>query len=330
MNNPDKIAMKNSLPIVMIFLAIAAIIFILLKFNLPGNTFFWREIHNFGHIPLFGIMAALILNLSFIFLQTIIQKRYLHYILAFCITVMLGVILEFIQISGPRDADIGDIWRDIIGALIFLGIYLIYDSKMTDLFSIMKKRVKTIVIIGLLILITLSILPAVIWGGAYLYRDWNFPTICGFESILENKFFRYQNAILEITTPPEGWLGIKSEHAGRLTFMPAKYPGLNIEEPYPDWTEYGVFCISIYSELENPVALYFRIDDLHYNQTWEDRFNYSFTVLPGYNQIDISIEEIRQGPVNRKMDMTAIANILLFAHNPLDTFSVYIDDIILK
>ncbi|MCD6161706.1 MAG: VanZ family protein [candidate division Zixibacteria bacterium] len=330
MSKSTKTTMKKSLPIILIFFAIAAIILILLKFNLPMNTFFWREIHNWGHIPLFGIMSVLILNLSFIILRTKIQKRYLHYIFAFCITIMLGVMLEYLQISGPRDADIWDVVRDIIGAIIFLGAYLICDGKMAGLFKDRNKKFMIILAAGLLMLIIFSILPAAIWGSAYLYRNWNFPIICGFESILENKFLEPQDAKLEITALPEGWQNIKGEQAGRLTFLPAEYPGLNIKEPYPDWTAYGTFCFSIYSELEKPIALHIRIDDLHYNQTWEDRFNYSFTVLPGFNQIDISIEEIRQGLVNREMDMTAIAAVLLFAHNPPDTFSFYIDDIMLK
>lgn len=286
----------------------------------------WREIQNAGHTPYFGIISLMLLGLSIQLLGNPISRRFWHYLIALVVSFTIGAASELMQIAGPRDADIWDLARDIAGAISFLGIYMILDGQMAAFRRKFGSKFKILILLGSIFLIVLTTVPVALLGGAYLHRNRAFPLICSFESIWEGWFIRLQDAELLRTPLPARWAEAGSDHVGRLTFLAAAYPGLAVQEPYPDWADYRFFKFSIFSELDKPVTLGLRIDDSYYNNSYEDRFNQSILAKPGITQIVIPIDEIRSGPAHRNLDMTRIAAILLFASSPERSFTIFIDN----
>ena len=316
--------------ITILFLSVAGFLFALDKLEIPGNTFLSREINNAGHFPFFGILSLLFLGLSSLFLGKIIKGRLWNYIIAFAMTLLIGGLHEYSQIIGPRDADIRDLVRDAAGAITFLGLYMIYDKQMAALWEKWGRKIKIMFFMGAFILIVSMLIPSALWGGAYLYRNQNFPLICGFESIWGNKFLKTQDATIKTTLPPEKWENKIGNYVGKLTFFIAAYPGLAIEEPYPDWSGHKLLSFKVFSELDSSVRISIRIEDSQHNNDENDRFNRAFTVDPGLNKISIPLDEIRKAPTTRDMDMTDIRAIILFAYKPDKEFSLYLDDIRLE
>ena len=83
----------------------------------------------------------------------------------------------------------------------------------------------------------------------------------------------------------------------------------------------------IFSESDTSVSLTIRIEDFHHNGLYDDRFNRVFAVNPGAYKIVIPLDDVKNAPAFRKMDMSAISAFYLFAFKTKVNFAIYIDDI---
>jgi VanZ family protein len=311
---------------ILLFLLVSGFLIALVKLEIPGNTFLSREINNAMHFPFFGVLSLLLLGLSSLFLDRVIRFRLQHYLAAFVMVIIIGGLHEYSQITGPRDADIRDLVRDAAGAVTFLGLFIIYDNKLKAIFEKRDHRIKLILFIGAVILIVSNFTPSALWGAAYLHRDRNFPTICDFESIWDYRFLKTQDAVLKRVSAPYIGGSTEDNMAGRLQFSLAEYPGLAIEEPYPDWSGHNSFDFIIYSEMDFAAKIGVRIEDSFHNNDYNDRYNGAFMVEPGMNNISISIDKVKKGPSTRNMDMNKIRAIHIFVHKPDEEFVLYFDN----
>ena len=324
MNTPGKLSTTT-------FLVIAAIgIFVIFfTLRLPSSTFLWREIHNTGHTPLFGLLSLIILGLSFRIFKNLLQKRYKHYLLALAITLAAGLITEFIQIYLPGDADLGDFLRDTGGAVSFLGFMMAFDTKITIFPGISRSRRKFLLMVTAFFILLASLTPLFLWTAAYAHRSNAFPRILGFESTLERKFVRTQNADLISMESPSYWISPGDNTAGKLMLSPGAYPGFSVSEPFPDWRGYESLTFSVYSELDTVFNLNVRIDDKRHDQSYSDRYNGGFAIKKGGNTIIISLEEIANAPASRKLDIGAIKAVYFFVGKVTNGFSFYVSEILL-
>jgi hypothetical protein len=229
----------------LLFLLVSGLLIGLVKFEIPGNTFLSREINNAMHFPFFGVLSLLLLGLSSLFLGKVIRYRLQHYLAAFVMVIVIGGLHEYSQITGPRDADIGDLARDAAGAVTFLGLYMIHDKKMNVIRGKWRDKIRLIFYAGAVIIILSILMPSALWAAAYLYRDRNFPTICDFESVWGYRFLKTRDAVLEKVFAPYIGESAEDNMVGRLLFSVAEYPALAIEEPYPDWSGYKSFNFKI-------------------------------------------------------------------------------------
>jgi hypothetical protein len=180
------------------------------------------------------------------------------------------------------------------------------------------------------VLLAVAFLRVATVAVAYLGRDAAFPRICEFDDPWESTFVEVEDAVLARGERPAGWRREEPGRAARVTFLPAPYPGLSIREPHPDWTGYRRLVFEVYSEAPTQVDLNLRIDDVHHNDDYADRFNRVLAIEPGSNRISISLEEVRRGPRMRLMDMARVRGLTLFAVDPPVAFTVYLDGIRLE
>jgi len=314
------------LKIILIVSVISIALMVLEKYKVPADTFFWRSIFDAGHIPLFGIISIAILRL----LQTIWEQRFanplIHYVIAFCLTGLLGLTTEIIQYFTPRDADIGDIVTDGVGAVCFLGLYLTFDRRLPGSGISLSRGQKYFIRFAVVILGLVAMIPTLNWIGAYIQRNNSFPEICTFESTWEQKFIFADNASLSIVPAPEIFGGINSNHVGRIDFKKSGNPAFIIAEPYPDWSGYDHLSFSVLSESPENLTLDFRINDRRHNNDYYDRFNRLLSIHPGLNRIRIPLKDVRMAPKTRQMNMQKIDLIILFAVKPENDITIYLDN----
>ena len=58
-----------------------------------------------------------------------------------------------------------------------------------------------------------------------------------------------------------------------------------------------------------------RIHDIGHNHDYGDRYNRTFTLVPGANEIRISLADVEAAPRTRKLDLGNVAAVVAFAYN---------------
>ncbi len=319
--------MVNKASVVLSLVTVIVALLVLEIGELPDHTRLWREILNAGHIPLFGILALAMLRLSTELLAKEIQNRYVHYVTALTAAAVIGAGAELLQIFLPRDADVVDFAKNVAGAACFLAIQSTRDARLTSSWKAANAVSRTLLLSVSTLVLIAALAPLLIWAAAYLQRSYAFPQIVSFDSYLSRLFVEAQDAELQITKPPQDWHTAHAERVGRLNSGVGQYPGLWVNEPYPDWASYRFLRMGVYSEMGNPIQLTIRIHDRLHNDTYEDRFNESLTVRPGANSIQIPIERIRSAPEGRELDLENVAAIGIFAVKPQSVYTINIDRI---
>ena len=255
-----------------------------------------------------------------------------HYAIAIFVVVVLAVVTEGLQGFNPgRQPQVDDVFHDLLGSLCGLGWLLTYDQQMSGRWAFFRMFPRTLIIrAAISIVVGITFIPVAQWAYAYWDRFARFPSLLEFSSEWEMKFVMPSNNTLQIVSPPEGWRKTVDDKVGQVPFYAHTYSGIRIDETYPDWRGYTFFELDIYSELPLAQSIALRIHDLHHNDYFVDRFNKTLIISPGFNHFKILLDDIRQAPVGREMDMEAIKSILLFATRPPHAFTLYIDNIRLE
>ena len=320
---------KIILSILIYLLLCFGVLAILHNLTLPNHTKMWLTISNTGHIPLFGILSLLIFGFMSKVIRNIKDVTTV-YIITFITASLIGILSEFIQIFGSRDADIMDFVNDLIGIILFLVLYAFYDKKLVEFWENKSKKYRILFKILIFVLFLFSVFPISYLGIAYIYRNINFPMICNFESPLENEFRYLNNVNLEIVPFLNNWKKNKNGHIGKLTFLPAKYPGLEFDEPVPDWSQYEYFSFDIYSDLDSSIIVTIRIEDTLHDENYYDRFNRRLNIARGENKIQIQLKDIEMAPRCRTIKLSSIRSFMIFTGEIKTPISIYIDNIRLE
>lgn len=299
-------------------LAFLAGLLIVIFVELPSNSIFWQEAQNSGHILVFGVLSlvALITLRSISWFE---KHNYAwSYLGAIILTLLAGIIVEYIQLSVGRDAELIDVLNDGVGIFSFLGLYAFIDPALNTFRSKEGRRLIFGIfgLSSLLLLIGLS--PVINLTLSYYQRDRDFPILIDFSKHWPLAFISTQDASLQIAEVPEQWLNTEQKHLGIVTLYSAQYPGFALKEPVSDWSSYAYLKFSIFSDTIQPIKLSLRINDKQHNQEYNDRYNTSLLIEQGKNQFRISLDDIRNGPTDRKLDLHAIDKVVLFASD-LDT-----------
>jgi hypothetical protein len=223
-----------------------------------------------------------------------------------------------------------DVLRDATGIISFLGFQSVRDPRLAQFWKLKGGLWHTGGAIISLLLLLVSLLPLIGLTTAYLKRDRAFPVLIDFDAGWPLHFIKTPGARLSIVPAPTEWHAPEESRAGLLKLHPARYPGLSLLEPVADWSGYTYLAFHIYSENRETRTLILRVHDRQHNYRFDDRFNTKLTVAPGDNTFRIPLEKIRSAPRDRKMDMTEIVNMTIFAIEPEQALQYYLSDIRLE
>jgi VanZ family protein len=294
-------------------LALVALLLFLVLANTPDRTRFWTTLYDFGHAPLCGLFALIIRSA----VASGGRREPRASLYAFAFTAALGFLTEAVQVfQTTRDASLEDLARDAAGAAAFL-----LAAAAVRNFAAMRKGVagpssRRRGVLGLVLASALMAASAAEFTrtlALYMERARAFPTLYALDgSWWEEELIRGQNSRLTYgQTVPRG----EGEgRMARLDLRPGLYPGLTFDEPYPDWRGWNELVLTIYSDLESPLPIVIRIHDAAHDQSHSDRFNKRLMVRPGRNTFVIALDEVRDAPRRREMDLRRIRAIIVFSH----------------
>jgi hypothetical protein len=218
------------------------------------------------------------------------------------IAILLGVLIEFIQSLIGRSASIDDVLHNLFG--VWIGLF--WGQKPT-------RQVWALRALSLLF-ISPALWLVVDSGVANLVMRYQFPQINSFESRYEMQQLQLNKvqvkAVQNTTLHTHGNLSLQVE------LSTDKYAGISLLGPHGDWGIYDSLVMDFYNPEAEPLHLIIRVSDLQHDRgdnQFDDRFNRSIALMPGWNKLAISIDDIRTAPRTRKMAMDEISNITVYA-----------------
>jgi len=274
------------------------------------SPFIW----NTGHILVFFVLIWLTLNLY----KPPSKPGFLGILMIVNITaLLLGLGVEEIQSRLGRQSSFDDVYKNCLGA----SLAVLFHPEIPPITHTLKSALR----IFILLLLIIALYPLTINIADWLYARANFPVLSNFETPFETERWDGQGLIVTKLESDNYVLGHK--------FNTAKYSSLSFLHFPGVWLKYHCFTYRVYNPGSNKVRLTLRINDRLHDETtqrFNDRFNHSLNVLPGWNHYAVDLDEVRRAPHTRSMDMSKIKRIIFFTSRLENGMTLYFDDLELK
>jgi hypothetical protein len=296
-----------------------------LLFPFPVGGRLWSEVFNLAHAPAFGgILILIAAQLDPALIRTGSPKQRVvtmtpSRILILALMLMIaGTGGELMQTFAGRHSSISDILANTLG-LVAGGIWLIAQQLQTKIRSAFR--------FGAVFLIAaVSANPALNMLDCIQQIN-SFPQLASFERPRELSSWYAQNAIMVRSTD---W-SVEGSHSMKLTMEPLEFSGTGMNWLEGDWSRFRELRFSIFNPSENMVPLILRIEDhAHELSDFEpsDRFQQVIELAPkAVQEIRIPLEELRQAPQSREMEVTSIRQIELYCYRPPSNLTIYLDHV---
>ncbi len=221
----------------------------------------------------------------------------------FGLILLIGSLIEIIQsgIAG-RTASSLDVVRDLMGGV--LGVVWLRWS-----YSSLKARLGLALIAGTVLCWNLYPVTTALVDEWQAKRD--FPLLAGFEHPYELSRWTEGNSVARRSRDQAR----QGHFSLRVSLNTATYSGVHLEYFPHNWQGFSFLSFSIYNNVLSPLAVTVRINDKKHEerqQLYKDRYNRSFILQHGWNDIKISLADVRNAPENREMNMSEISELGFF------------------
>ena len=271
---------------------------------------FW----DIGHILYFALLSVLLMRWSPVSGMSLLWQ----WTTILTITFLLGVSIELMQYGTARTPDTGDVLRDLTGSLLVL----VFGPSAAKLRPVNRRFFLQFSVIVLTLIMIWPFVRSLIDDAISWYQ---FPLLSGFETPFEIDRWEGDGRL-----SVESEMSISNGNILKLSLTTDKYSGTSLRYFDGNWTSASSLKMSIYNPDTNPLWIVCRIHDLQHsdgNQEYEDRYNHSFLLLPGWNHIKIELSEVEDSPSGRSMDMSRIRGIGIFTVSLPAPGVIYLDDI---
>lgn len=273
-----------------------------------------RHLWDLGHILYFALLTVLLSRWSVVSRMSLIRQ----WVTILALTLLIGVSIELIQYGGARTPDTGDVLRDMTGSLLVL----VFGPLGMNLQPANRRRYLKVSMIVLMLALLWPLSKSLIDEAVARYQ---FPLLSDFETPFE--LDRWQGGK---KLSVESISSISKEKLLKLSLTTEKYSGTSLQYFDGDWTSARSLKISFYNPDKSALPLTLRIHDFQHTrgyQEYADRYNRRFLLLPGWNKVEIDLDEVKGSPSSRDMDMSHIYSLGLFTVSLPEPRIIYIDEV---
>jgi VanZ family protein len=268
-----------------------------------------------GHILSFSVWSYLLLSLwEWISKQPLLIQS----ILVLPFALILGVLIELIQINIGRTFSNIDVFNDLIGSFIAL-IY--FNASRRNISKVILRLLQFTAVF----LILLAIFPLARASIDEYFSMKKFPILSDFETPFEIGRWSDRDK-LEINHD----IVRNGKSSLRVQLDTTKYSGTSLKYFPNDWRDFSTLRFSVFNTSFDPLKIHCKLYDMLHavnGYNYDDRFNGEFTLTHGWNDIEIRIDRIANAPVERKMDLSNIRSFGIFVVSLSQPEVIYIDDV---
>jgi VanZ family protein len=265
-----------------------------------------------GHILLFFVWGSLLLTWKPV--REAPPARQWGIAILFC--VVGGVVTEGIQFLVGGDASLGDLLRDQVGGVIALS----WVSPSSHILSRGRRRMVRGLSVVLLLVASLPLAVAVADEGIARAQ---FPLLADFETPFEkDRWEGGARASVDRSVSRHGNASL------RVEMEPSLYSGISLVYFPRNWKNYHFLRLEVFNPASEEIPITCRIHDRRHEegeQAYEDRFNRTLLLRPGWNGLGIDLSEVAGAPHSRKMDLGEIRGLGLFATKLSAPRTVFVD-----
>lgn len=319
----------------LITIAILALLAVLLVVRVPGQGIWHEVLLNAVHGPIFAVVAVLLLM--------IVGPRFAAgakaSVVAFLLAVSLGILVEVLQSLAKRPGSVFDVLTDAAGAAVGLALWRLFTNRRREAIQLdggatfPRKRTPTE---WLSIAIALAGITFVAWAPlqaarAYAHRAAVFPSIAEFRGTQDLVFVSTGGSQVAIEPLPEPWGQGSDDRGLRIAFDAQHPPAVQVLEPVRDWRGYSVVAVDITNPAVTELGLTFRIFDASHDWSHGDRLNLPLEIPPGTRTtVRVALSAVEGAPAGRRMDLSRIANVMLFGRASAQSAEFYVSRIWLE
>jgi len=295
-----------------IFVILFSLLVIYLVFFLKLDITRYRsvqQIWNLGHIFLF-------VGFSYLIIKTVFKRSQFSVYTQFAVisisSVLLGILIEYLQTFTGRDKSSYDVLLDWVGACIGFVIF-------SDALVKASRLVRISFSAGVVIFTLLSLIPMLNIVIDDIQQRKQFPILIANESVREFSRFHKNNVRLNFVANNSDKPGPKLL---RIDFSPGQYPTASLGYFNQNWSNYRYLSFNVFNPL-SVSSLNIRIHDQRHELSgyhYQDRFNHSIQLSSGWNKIKISLANVKKAPLNRAMNMQKINKLMFFSVNLREPF----------
>ncbi len=322
-------------------------IWLLLAWQLPGDSLLFAELQNAGHAVGFaGLSLYLVLICDWLRAKRRgggrrIAASYLFYVslddvyLCFKIllfSLLIGGLIEVGQSSIGRQMTWEDWYLDGLGALSGLVFFLYrYGQLSPELTRCGRLSLKAFLLVVSGVFLLLAFFKTVQAFMALGAREKMFPVLFDGEGYFADQLVeaKYQSGVT-LVEAPQSWSGNRTIVA-KLTVPALKsWPSLALREPVRNWENFESLYFEIYSEELDTQTVILRINDTRHNNRGSDRFNRQLKIKAGLNLFNIPMKDIAQSLQGRRFDLQNIDKVFWYFDEPSSAHVIYFDNIELR
>jgi hypothetical protein len=245
----------------------------------PWKGLLSDETLNLGHLPLFGLVAYLLLLLM--------RRKHGPGKGAFIGSLLGGLFLaaasEFAQTYTRRNADLRDFFHDVLGLVLVLGGVYVYRRRRLALTALYA--VFALTSLGL----ALSPVTRLVLAAPKLVQA--FPSLGSFEASWELAYWR---AVGRSRVVRSQQVSSEGKWSLRVLCRPSPYPGTQITGFPKDWSSYRALRFDVYVPGSDTLKLYLRIDDRAVSGSRRHSLTRSYMLRPGWNKETLPMDDLAQ------------------------------------
>lgn len=258
------------------------------------------------HVPLFALMAGAI----HLFLSQHDFSREARLVVAALLSIVLAFAIELLQPYFGRSQSNVDLENGVIGSLIGACGIALYPAR-TRLAVGGFATAAVIAVLG-------ALLPAWTEWRALQLQHAQFPLLADFEKPLELTMWSpiwdadpSEQLALSTSRSKNG------KHSLKVITVPGRSSGVVFRLNEMAWRRDAVLELSVFNP-GKPFELELRVDDYQDCSKFDRRFNRSFHLAAGWNELALPVAEIELTPSGRPLQIQRLDRILLFtAPSPL-------------